>query len=114
VFANLSAATGSSTAFSWTSIIILLVAAAIFYPVQKRLRENVSKRRKERWAEEDRQTQERLRLQDEQQAERDRLRRPSVTGQDAPPDASLNDAGPSDPRPDHQRPDEPRPDEPRP
>ena len=90
MFANLSTATGSTSAFSWTSVIILLVAAAIFYPVQKWLRGNVSRRRKERWAEEDRQAQERLRLQDEP--------RPVQ-----PPD---DDQHPDVQRPDVQRPDD--------
>ena len=91
MLANLSTATGSPATFSWTSVIILLVAAAIFYPVQKWLRERVSTRRKERWAEEDRQAQERLRRQDEQR-----------------PDAQRPDAQRSDDarHPDVQRPDD--------
>lgn len=37
------------------NLIILAIVAAVVYPVQKKLRETVSRRRRERWAEEDRQ-----------------------------------------------------------
>ncbi|GAA5017850.1 hypothetical protein GCM10023258_04340 [Terrabacter aeriphilus] len=37
-----------------TNLLILLVVGAVLYPLQKKLREAVSRRRRERWAEEDR------------------------------------------------------------
>lgn len=40
--------------FSLTNLIILGVVVAVVYPLQKKLRETVSRRRLERWAEEDR------------------------------------------------------------
>ncbi len=52
MFATLSTATGDQPGFSVTNLIILLVAVAVFYPLQKKLREVVSRRRRERWAEE--------------------------------------------------------------
>lgn len=39
--------------FRWSNLVVLLVVAAIFYPIQKRIRATVSQRRKERWAEHD-------------------------------------------------------------
>lgn len=36
------------------NLIILAIVAAVVYPLQKKLRETVSRRRRERWAEEDR------------------------------------------------------------
>lgn len=41
--------------FSLTNLFILAVVVAVVYPLQKKLRESVSRRRLERWAEEDRQ-----------------------------------------------------------
>ncbi|GAA2026407.1 hypothetical protein GCM10009740_15250 [Terrabacter terrae] len=38
-----------------TNLIILGIVAAVVYPLQKKLRETISRRRLERWAEEDRQ-----------------------------------------------------------
>ena len=40
--------------FSATNLVILIIVAAVLYPVQKKLRESVSRRRRERWAEEER------------------------------------------------------------
>ena len=40
--------------FSVTTLVILIIVAAVVYPLQKKLRESVSRRRRERWAEEDR------------------------------------------------------------
>lgn len=37
------------------NLIILAIVVAVVYPLQKKLRETVSRRRRERWAEEDRQ-----------------------------------------------------------
>ncbi|WP_374968488.1 hypothetical protein [Terrabacter sp. BE26] len=41
--------------FSLTNLVILAIVAAVVYPLQKKLRESISRRRLERWAEEDRQ-----------------------------------------------------------
>ena len=41
--------------FNATNLVILIIVAAVLYPLQKKLRETVSRRRLERWAEEDRQ-----------------------------------------------------------
>ncbi|MEW1955009.1 hypothetical protein [Terrabacter sp. NPDC080008] len=41
--------------FPVQNLIILAIVAAVVYPLQKKLRESVSRRRRERWAEEDRQ-----------------------------------------------------------
>ncbi|GAB3875707.1 hypothetical protein [Terrabacter terrigena] len=57
MLATLATATSNPPAFSVTNLIILIVVAAVVYPLQKKLREAVSRRRKERWAEEDRQAQ---------------------------------------------------------
>ena len=40
--------------FPVQNLIILAIVAAVVYPLQKKLRETVSRRRRERWAEEDR------------------------------------------------------------
>lgn len=40
---------------SLTNLIILGIVAVVVYPLQKKLRETISRRRLERWAEEDRQ-----------------------------------------------------------
>jgi hypothetical protein len=54
VLATLPTATTAPPVFSATNLIILLILGAIFYPLQKKIRESVSRRRRERWAEEDR------------------------------------------------------------
>ena len=54
MLATLPTATSEQTFFSVTNLVIFIVVAAIFYPLQKKLRETVSRRRRERWAEEDR------------------------------------------------------------
>ncbi len=41
--------------FPVQNLIILAIVAAVVYPLQKKLRETVSRRRRERWAEEERQ-----------------------------------------------------------
>ena len=51
MLATLQAATTAPPVFSATNLVIL---GAIFYPLQKKLRESVSRRRRERWAEQDR------------------------------------------------------------
>ncbi|MFM6850884.1 MAG: hypothetical protein ACKOVB_17465 [Terrabacter sp.] len=54
MLATLATATSNQPSFSVTNLIILIVVAAVVYPLQKKLRESVSRRRKERWAEKDR------------------------------------------------------------
>ena len=54
MLATLATATSNPPAFSVTNLLILLVVGAIVYPLQKKLRQNVSRGRRERWAEEDR------------------------------------------------------------
>jgi hypothetical protein len=54
VFATLTTATAEQPVFSVANLVILIVVAAILYPLQKKLRQVVSRRRRERWAEEDR------------------------------------------------------------
>jgi hypothetical protein len=54
VLATLTTATSSPPVFSVTNLVILIIVAAVLYPLQKKLRETVSRRRRERWAEEDR------------------------------------------------------------
>jgi hypothetical protein len=54
VHSTMAAAAADQPVFSATNLIILLVAAAIFYPLQKKVRDVVSRRRRERWAEQDR------------------------------------------------------------
>ena len=46
--------TTATGGFPVTGLITIVVAAAIFYPVQKKVREAASRSRRERWAEEDR------------------------------------------------------------
>jgi hypothetical protein len=54
VLASLATATSNPPVFPVANLVILIVVAAVVYPLQKKLRETVSRRRKERWAEEDR------------------------------------------------------------
>jgi hypothetical protein len=54
VLATLLTATADQPVFSVANLVILIVVAAIVYPLQKKLRQVVSRRRRERWAEEDR------------------------------------------------------------
>ena len=54
MLATLPTATTEPTVFSVTNLVILIVVAAVFYPLQKKLRETVSRRRRERWQEEER------------------------------------------------------------
>ena len=54
MLATLQAATTAPPVFSVANLVILIVVAAILYPLQKKLRQVVSRRRRERWAEEDR------------------------------------------------------------
>jgi hypothetical protein len=56
VFATLPTASADQPVFSVANLVILVIVAAIVYPLQKKLREVVSRRRRERWAEEDRRT----------------------------------------------------------
>jgi hypothetical protein len=57
---TLPVAAPNQTGFSFTNLLILAVVIAVLYPVQKKIREVASRRRRERWAEEDRAAQERL------------------------------------------------------
>ncbi|MEO5744137.1 MAG: hypothetical protein ABIQ53_06035 [Terracoccus sp.] len=52
MFTTLIAETGSGHGFPVQGLITLVVAAAVFYPVQKKVREVASRRRRERWAQE--------------------------------------------------------------
>ena len=54
MLATLPTATNDQPIFSVTNLVILIVVAAIVYPLQKKIRETVSRRRRERWAEEER------------------------------------------------------------
>lgn len=54
MLATLATATSNQSSFSMTNVIILILVAAVAYPLQKKLRESVSRRRKEQWAEKDR------------------------------------------------------------
>ena len=54
MLATLATATSNQSSFSMTNLIILILVAAVVYPLQKKLRESVSRRRKEQWAEKDR------------------------------------------------------------
>lgn len=97
MFVTLATATGATPRFSWSNLIILLVIAAVFYPLQKKLRESVSRRRKERWAQEDSQAQEKLRLRDQQDAGRPpgRPAGPSPEGTSSPTDTTDSPTDPS-------------------
>jgi hypothetical protein len=64
VLATLPVATSSQPGFSFTNLLILAVAVAVLYPVQKKIREVASRRRRERWAREDREAEEQLRQRD--------------------------------------------------
>ena len=57
VLAALPVATSNQPGFSFTNLLILLAVIAVFYPVQKKIREVVSRRRHERWAQEEAQQQ---------------------------------------------------------
>jgi len=59
VLATLPSATNPPV-FSVTNLVILILVAAVVYPLQKKLRQSVSRRRRERWAEEDRMAQREL------------------------------------------------------
>ena len=50
VLATLPVAAPEQTGFSFTNLLILAVVIAVFYPVQKKIREVASRRRRERWA----------------------------------------------------------------
>ena len=53
VLAALPVATSNQPGFSFTNLLILAVVIAVFYPVQKKIREVASRRRRERWAQEE-------------------------------------------------------------
>ena len=54
VLATLPVAAPNQTGFSFANLLILAVVIAVLYPVQKKIRETASRRRRECWAEEDR------------------------------------------------------------
>ncbi|MCU1538878.1 MAG: hypothetical protein JWP82_3229 [Humibacillus sp.] len=60
MLATLPVAAPEQHGFSFTNLLILLVVAAVIYPVQKRIRETLSRQRRERWAREDAAAQARL------------------------------------------------------
>ena len=64
MFATLPVAAPEQTGFSFTNLLILAVVIAVFYPVQKKIREVASRRRRERWAREDLEAQEQLHRRD--------------------------------------------------
>jgi len=64
VLATLPVAAPNQTGFSFANLLILAVVIAVLYPVQKKIRETASRRRRERWAEEDRAAAEQLRRRD--------------------------------------------------
>ena len=64
MLATLPVAAPQQTGFSFTNLLILAVVIAVFYPVQKKIREVASRRRRERWAREDLEARERLRRRD--------------------------------------------------
>ena len=53
MLATLLTATNEQPLFSVPNLVIFIVVAAVFYPIQKKIRETVSRRRRERWAEEE-------------------------------------------------------------
>ncbi|MDN5790557.1 MAG: hypothetical protein L0H25_06800 [Micrococcales bacterium] len=44
---------GTQGGFSWSGLVIVLIAFAVFYPLQARLRTTLSERRRRRWAEQE-------------------------------------------------------------
>jgi hypothetical protein len=64
VLATLAVATPSQPGFSFANLLILAVAVAVLYPVQKKIREVASRRRRERWARQDRDAEELLQRRD--------------------------------------------------
>jgi Sec-independent protein translocase protein TatA len=64
VLATLPVAAPSQPGFSFANLLILAVVVAVLYPVQKKIREVASRRRRERWAREDAEAEEQLRRRD--------------------------------------------------
>ena len=54
----------NQTGLSFANLLILAVVVAVLYPVQKKIREVASRRRRERWAREDREAEELLQRRD--------------------------------------------------
>jgi hypothetical protein len=65
VLATLPVAAPSQTGFSFANLLLLAVVVAVLYPVQKKIREVASRRRRERWAREDQEAEELLRRRDQ-------------------------------------------------
>ncbi len=53
MLATLPTAATDQPILSVTNLVILIVVAAVVYPLQKKIRETVSRGRRERWAEEE-------------------------------------------------------------
>ena len=64
MLATLPVAASNQTGFSFANLLILAVIVAVLYPVQKKIRDTASRRRRERWAREDREAAEQLRHRD--------------------------------------------------
>ena len=64
MLATLTGATPPPSGFSFTTLLVLALIIAVVYPVQKKIRDTLSRRRRERWAREDAVVQERLEQQD--------------------------------------------------
>ena len=64
MLATLPVAAPNQPGFSFTNLLILGVVVAVLYPVQKKIREVASRRRRERWAREDQEAEELLRKRD--------------------------------------------------
>ena len=64
MLATLPVAAPAQNGFPFINLLILALVIAVLYPVQKRLRDTLSRRRRERWAREDDAAQHRLEQQD--------------------------------------------------
>lgn len=53
VLQTLPAAAGSGGGFSWFNLVVVVVLAAIAWPIYRRMRSSISKGRRERWAREE-------------------------------------------------------------
>jgi uncharacterized membrane protein len=60
------ATTPPPSGFSFTNVIVLVLVVAVLYPVQKKIRDSVSRHRRERWAREEDVARERLEHRDDE------------------------------------------------
>ena len=60
MLATLPVAAPEQNGFSFTNLLILVIVIAVLYPVQKKIRDTLSRQRRERWAREDAAAQARL------------------------------------------------------